>query len=829
MHVLRLMEVFLFLTITLRVNAGDEQIKPFILEGKVIKVDDRYFDGCYHNAFEGKVEKLKDGKFKAGKQTISRTKGILYGAGTNHSKMNLKFNLEAKPTDNVKLVLNGIDDRFDVKNIITLKVNGEKIGNPFSFDNNSNITKGLNQRYFIGWQDQSFFLPAGLLKAGTNSLEIENTSSVFKADKWNYAIIDYVIFEFSGKAKMTIQIDEYPILYYGLLEGVEVNVWPAVNVDNKICLIKDAPLEYNFFATFPKEKPLGAEGSLAKEPTRPKREIFLHILSDADVKITDIQGSQLNQAKVSGGTEYTKGLGRIIKYSTPHPAQGVRVFITAKRDFENKMLTAWYSVDGKDYMKRKYPLRAVSLAPIKNRKNLKFFLSMWGGTAPTDSKQLSEYITLLCNAGFNQQFTGNNTYANKALKNAGFRVYPHFGWFGHKYKINEKNKAFASVSQKGVKMPRDFCPLEILKHKDDPELGKYYKLAEEIAKTPDVDGICVDYENPPVWCWCDKCINLFKKETGLKIDSRKDLIRGGKFEQEYRSFGRRRNRDLLIEVKKVIQSVNPNLDYHCLASASDLPYYWYDGRERGRHAIKELVKFADELYISHYCYELSGGLKSVIPEIETVKNFSLKEGRDVKTNIISPLATTVSEFPRYRGLTMKPDYLRLLILFAAAGGGNGISLFRGDCFDGEYYVSTHKTITELLKIEEYISKGINRSFELELTPLSAANKYLTTEVSQNLLSRMVWHPEISYYYDAVQLLKNNLGKERLILVGNYFAKDAKFKMKVRGLYDPKYQITDFMTGKKIGKFSRIELEGGKFEINVLARDCRFIKITTIDK
>jgi hypothetical protein len=44
---------------------------------------------------------------------------------------------------------------------------------------------------------------------------------------------------------------------------------------------------------------------------------------------------------------------------------------------------------------------------------------------------------------------------------------------------------------------------------------------------------------------------------------------------------------------KWIIGANPDLRYFSLASAYDMPAYWWDGRVSGRFSIREMVKFAD--------------------------------------------------------------------------------------------------------------------------------------------------------------------------------------------------------------------------------------------
>jgi Alpha galactosidase C-terminal beta sandwich domain len=793
------------------------------MSGKNIVVDDALFTGCFHNAFEGEIITLKDGGYKRGRQAILRTKGVLNGAGSTTSKMTLAFTLDRTPKGKVGLKIKGIDDRFEAQCPVAVTVNGKVLAKGITFPNNRCIKENLNQRYFLGWEEREVTIPAELLKKGKNTLTLANTRSIYTAERWPYAIVDSVTFAFPDKVDFKADAPPSPPFYYGLAEGVETNAWPAVNNANRISLVKGASIEYNFFATMPQNLPLGKLGPLGKKPSLQKRKIVLHVATKADIKVMTWGGTMVEPEEKDGVKTFTQPIARFVKFETPHPSQGVRLFIIAKNAFENKALDAWYSVDGVAYRKRVYPLRSVDLKPIPGRDKLDFLLSQWGSRVPKDAKARANYVALLRAAGFNHQFTGDQRELNLELKKAGFKVYPRFGWFGRKYKVTEANAKYASVDFRGKSSTRDFCPLAILDHPEEKEMGKYFKHAARYAELPNVDGICVDYETAPVWCWCDRCMATFKKQAGLEKLTRAEIGPKGSRYADYADFGRRLNSRLLTRIKEVMVAKNPNLTYQSLASAADLPTYWYDGRLRGRHAVEELVKFADNIYASHYCYEMPGGLKSVMPVVETVQRFALASGRKVKASIITPVATTVSEHPRYRGVRLRPEMTRLMILLTGAAGGGGISLFRGDCMDGDQYLACHQAISELVKLRPYI-KGINRSSEAELTPEPGKRPDFDTSVAQNLLSRFVWRPDFSYQYDVVHLLKNKMGKDRAILVFNYSDGPVTFNLKVRGLYDPAYAMTNLITGKAVGEFGRLELESGKPVVTVPARDCVILRL-----
>jgi len=791
--------------------------------GTEIAIDDSWFEGCYHDAFEGILEKNEDGSLKPGKQGIQRTKAILSGVGTSHSAMTLRFELKEAPSGPVQLDLTGLDDGFEAQNKVEVSVNDQKITEDLTFPNNQYLD---NARYYLGWETKTLKIPENVLRQGENTLVISNRSSSLDSQNWNYVAIDEIKFGFSKPVSLRLEGGgEMPVLYYGLTEGAEVNAWPAVNLNNRICLIKGAPLQVSFFVTMPKDKPLGTEGPLAEQATKITRKILLHLETDADLQVLDAKGVVVAGESKGGKRQYEFPIPRLLNFETPHPAQGVTLFMRGGKPFEAKELRAWMTIDGVPYRDSVYQIRNVELQALKDRDALKFDLGIWGGQIPSTDPAQAEYIAAARAAGFNQLFTGQDQKLNTALKKAGFHVYPRYGWFGHQFKVSEELAKFAAIDASGKPMLKDFCPIAILENPTHPELGKFFKRAQENAAQTDIDGICVDFETAPVWCYDEKCQAKFEEETGLKIKNLAQIAPGGELAEAYTDFGRRRNRDLLAKVKEIIKTENPELEYHSLASASDIPSYWYDGRVKARHSVEELTTFADAIYASCYFYEIPGGLKSVIPIIDTVQGYAHQSGREVGTYIISPVATTISEFPRYRGTWMKPDFTKLLIQLAGLGGARGVLLFRGDCFDGEYFLACQDAIASLQKVQPYLEHRIDRSYEITLRPEPGVDWEYDTEVAPHLLGRLMWRPAEEYEYDAVQLLRESNGNQRLVAVFNFSAQPRSYSVSVRGLFDPEYAATDVLTGEALGTMRRIDVEGGKWSLEVPARSCRLIELS----
>ena len=139
-------------------------------------------------------------------------------------------------------------------------------------------------------------------------------------------------------------------------------------------------------------------------------------------------------------------------------------------------------------------------------------------------------------------------------------------------------------------------------------------------------------------------------------------------------------------------------------------------------------------------------------------------------------------------------------------------------------MATRDAIKDRITLKPYIQNGIDRSDSLVVTPLEGQPRLFTTEMSQNLLSRMPWHPDIVYQYDAIQRLVDFRGNDRVILLFNYGKAPLKLSVKVLGLFDPDYHLADLRTGEEIGILPRQALESGKLQISVPPQTCRIIRI-----
>jgi hypothetical protein len=177
-----------------------ERHTEVVLVGPSITLDDAVFTGCFHDAFEGQVEMQADGTWKKGKQGVFRTKGVLFGSDTVYGAMSCTFTLDPAPAGPVTLTLNGVDDPAAWSNALSVTVNGQALAGTVAFPDSR---EAANTRYLVGWSDRSLTIPAGLLKAGANTLTIANTRPVRTSDAWTFTIVDFARLTFAATVRAT--------------------------------------------------------------------------------------------------------------------------------------------------------------------------------------------------------------------------------------------------------------------------------------------------------------------------------------------------------------------------------------------------------------------------------------------------------------------------------------------------------------------------------------------------------------------------------------------------------------------------------------------------
>jgi hypothetical protein len=203
---------------------------------------------------------------------------------------------------------------------------------------------------------------------------------------------------FAAPVRATVAVAQPPRYYYGLETGPEVNLWPAINVDETITLIEGGEIQYKFFVTLPDAMVAQRRDVKAGHPP-----IIVNILTDADITITPLgrAAAPLEGRKQADGTLYQAEVGRIISGATPHEGQGINVFLKANGSFEGKRLRTWCSVGETNHLARGFPIRAATLPPLERRGELDMLLSIWGGGIPDEPDRARDYVDMIGKAGFN--------------------------------------------------------------------------------------------------------------------------------------------------------------------------------------------------------------------------------------------------------------------------------------------------------------------------------------------------------------------------------------------------------------------------------------------
>jgi len=137
-----------------------------------------------------------------------------------------------------------------------------------------------------------------------------------------------------------------------------------------------------------------------------------------------------------------------------------------------------------------------------------------------------------------------------------------------------------------------------------------------------------------------------------------------------------------------------------------------------------------------------------------------------------------------------------------------------------------RAMQECMDLKPYIQSRLDRSFDLEIAPVGDVVRAIDLTVSQNLMSRMAWRPDSSYLHDAIMLNRNVLARDRVCLFFNYAEVPMTYSVKVRGLFDDVFTVSDFASGKEIARYARFDLEAGKARVTVPARDCVIWRVTS---
>jgi hypothetical protein len=124
------------------------------------------------------------GGYSAPRNYRGRTARWLYGANSQYGQMTATFTLDGQPTAG-KLVISGIDSENGGKTPIAILINDTVIyqgGNPLPKDDWRGPT--------APWGTASFPIPAGVLKAGRNTLTFKNLSPTANFDAPPYFMLD---------------------------------------------------------------------------------------------------------------------------------------------------------------------------------------------------------------------------------------------------------------------------------------------------------------------------------------------------------------------------------------------------------------------------------------------------------------------------------------------------------------------------------------------------------------------------------------------------------------------------------------------------------------
>jgi len=158
-----------------------------------------------------------------------------------------------------------------------------------------------------------------------------------------------------------------------------------------------------------------------------------------------------------------------------------------------------------------------------------------------------------------------------------------------------------------------------------------YQRGIEAAKKSWVGGVCCDYETLAD-SWSKRSIAEFKRYApeyaNHSLDELKKLATDaetGRYRpelfQRWMDYRRWLNARIVGRIGREMHKIAPQMPYLSLASASDMPCYWWNSAGRGRFRLRDLMNNVQQVAISAYHYANPGGLPSIPAIVETARNF----------------------------------------------------------------------------------------------------------------------------------------------------------------------------------------------------------------
>lgn len=252
-----------------------------------------------------------------------------------------------------------------------------------------------------------------------------------------------------------------------------------------------------------------------------------------------------------------------------------------------------------------------------------------------------------------------------------------------------------------------------------------------------------------------------------------------------------------------MHKVNPDMPYLSLASASDMPCYWWNA-DSGRFRIRDLVNNVSEIAVSVYHYDNPGGLPSIPTIVNRARRFAV--GKDVGIHLIGIWGVgTLIELYRYGPVYMRDWQIRLDVLLAAAAGSRSLHFFSGLHIDGQNLYAAAQGMAAFASIEDHIRGAVEADDRVQTAFIDKPEYTLAMSANPIFGQKLLWHgePEMQTY----QMLRLREDGKLVLMFFNFMDVPARQKVSIAHTNGRTYRVSSLL-GPTVGKDMTVAPEEG---------------------
>lgn len=719
-----------------------------------------FVGGC-HSTFYRPIRGEHDENYE---QRAPR-KVSIFSRGVEGDSITARFTLNRRPQRVSELRIVGLDDVKPGTVPIRVSLNGNVI--------HEGTTKFKDSPHIYtprGWLTQTFRVPAGALGRGENELTIANIDEGHD-DSLRWMFVHQAEFVFPGDNVTGKVARGEDFMGRRFLEGlVEPIVYPAALKGDTIHLMEGRYLQQGFTAM--------AQGKYNG------RDVKAVIDIPRSVEALVVRGEELGRENIPrDGVPYQRltltlnlrtMTGRRIHYAG-YPLLALKAAKTGALPEAYMHLV----VEGEAHPEKAFGMKAWENHTDHGRPD-DFSLGVWGAVRPDHPQVAADYGQLLAENGFALVFGTTNRSEADFFHRHNIKYYTRFG-------PHHPSEEHPTVRWDGSTDPHHADPLYLIYGEDAIELPTFQR-AISAAKKKWLDGICCDYELMAD-SWSDRSIREFKRFieptnprlAGLSKEELRKMATDpetGRYRPfpEWQDYRRRLNARIVGRMQEEIHRIRPDMPYLSLASASDMPCYWWDAGGRGRFRLQDLVKEVDQVACSVYHYDNPGGLPSIPEIVNTANRFS--RGHDAEMHLIGIFAGTLIELYRYDRVHLPAWAMRLDILLAGAAGGNAFHFFRGDQLDGEYFAAASRALDELATLEPLLERGTPADERVEVSFAEKPAYTLARSSNHTFGSKLLWAGSLKRQYRP--MLRVLPDGRLVLLLFNFMNVPADMTVRIQG-------------------------------------------------